>query len=223
MVYSAKKRARMVNDNGRVVVLLHGFAAHRLVMRRLATSFERAGYSTLNWGYASWFRSIEQHAERLAEDLARLDEDHDVRRIDFVTHSMGCIVTRSALLKHRPRKQGRWVMLAPPNRGSHAADCFAALVGWVMRPVVELQSSGDSYVNQLEVPTGIDIAIVQAELDYIVSAPLTHIREEKDRFVVPGLHSQMLMRRDVADQSLHFLEYGCFAPSLEACGARVSS
>ena len=39
---------------------------------------------------------------------------------------------------------------------------------------------------------------------------LTRIEQEKARMVVPGLHSQILFREDVAEQSMFFLQHGHF-------------
>ncbi len=195
------------------VVLLHGFAAHRALMTKLKKHFESSGYTTVNWGYNSWFKPIEFHADRLREQMRKLDSDDSIESIDFVTHSMGCIVTRAALATGLPQKSGRWVMLAPPNKGSYVANKVPRFITSVMTPVKELQAKEDSYVNQLPIPEEIDIAIVQAALDYIVAESLTQIEQEKDRLVVPGLHSQLLFRQDVATQSLHFLQHGRFLHS----------
>lgn len=191
--------------------MLHGFAAHWLLMRRLQKHFEGQGHRAINWGYNSWFQPIEQHAERLQQQLVELDTDQEIETIDFVTHSMGCIVTRAALQKAMPQKAGRWVMLAPPNQGSAVANSVPKFIKRVMKPIDELQAIPDSYVNQLPVPQGIEIAIVQATADYIVSEPLTRIPEERARIVFPGLHSQLLFREDVCEQALHFLYHGQFA------------
>lgn len=193
-----------------MIVLLHGFAAHRFLMRRLEKSFRAANQNTLNWGYRSLFRPIEFHGQRLANVLRQLDDDESVTTIDFVTHSMGSIVTRAALSIHRPQKCGRWVMLAPPNNGSFVADRIPRIVRRVLPPLQELMTDDDSYVNQLPVPTGVDIAVIQALGDFVVNENNTRIEQEKDRFVVPGLHSAMLLRDDVSQQSLYFLEHGHF-------------
>ena len=79
-----------------------------------------------------------------------------------------------------------------------------------MKPLRELRTSDDSYVNNLAVPQGLDIAVVEASKDFIVDVDSTRIPEERDRYVVPTLHSTMLFRPDVARQSLHFLEHGHF-------------
>lgn len=197
-------------DSMKVIILLHGFAAHWSLMTRLTRSFKSAGYDTLNWGYNSWFKPIDFHAERLQRRIDQLDSNEAVQSIDFVTHSMGCIVTRSALVNRLPKKCGRWVMLAPPNRGSYVANSAPSFLKSWMKPIGELQAIEESYVNQLPIPQNIDIAVIQAAFDYIVAGPLTRIDEEKDRIVVPGLHSQMLFRKDVAQQSMHFLQHGQF-------------
>ena len=198
------------NSPDRVIVLLHGFAANRLLMSRLQKRFNVSGYRCANWGYNSWFKPIEHHATRLHDRLRELDADESVASIDLVTHSMGCIVTRAALLKGELDKTGRWVMLAPPNRGSFVANAIPRFIKRIMKPVDELQAKDDSYVNQLAVPQGIDIAVVQATGDYIVAESLTRIEQEKARMVVPGLHSQILFREDVAEQSMFFLQHGHF-------------
>lgn len=202
----------MVNTDKptRVIVLIHGFAAHWRWMVRLERYFREAGYRTVNWGYSSWFRPIEVHSLQLVETLKQLDADENVSVIDFVTHSMGCIVTRAALLQYRPRKCGRWVMLAPPNQGSRMANRLNPVVGWLMKPIRELCVNEDSYVKKLSVPAGLEIAVVEATRDFIVDASSTRIPEEKDRIVVQALHSTMLLRQEVAEQCLHFLENGWF-------------
>jgi len=208
-------------DSGkRVIVLLHGFSAHWVLMTRLQKRFRAFGYQCVNWGYRSWFKSIEQHATKLHERLLELDADESVESIDLVTHSMGCIVTRAALLKGGLNKTGRWVMLAPPNRGSLVANSVPKIVKRIMKPIDELQATDNSYVNQLPIPQNIDIAVIQATADYIVAEALTRIEEEKARLIVPGLHSQMLFREDVAEQSIFFLQHGRF-DGVESASPRV--
>ena len=198
----------------RVIVLLHGFAAHWLLMTRLEKHCRVAGHRTLNWGYSSWFRPIEYHAERLQKTLRQLDEDASIQTIDLVTHSMGCIVTRAALQAERPSKLGRWVMLAPPNRGSAVANAFPTRVKRILKPIDQLQAKEDSFVNRLPAPQGIDFAIIQARGDYIVDQSSTLLPNYKAKLAFPGLHSQLLFRQDVGQQTLHFLHHGEFAPSL---------
>ena len=114
-------------------------------------------------------------------------------------------------------------MLAPPNRGSFVANSVPRFVKKIVKPIEELQAREESYVNQLPVPSGIDIAVVQATADYIVDESLTRIPEENARIVFPGLHSQLLFRKDVAQQSLHFLHHGRFSENVDPTASETST
>ena len=190
------------------VVLVHGFAAAPIWMRRLQDHFQRLGADTLNWGYPSLFRSIDDHAEALADRVRELARDNSTKKINFITHSMGCIVTRAALLKYQPSRCGRWVMLAPPNRGSYIATVLSLGLGRWFPPLRELTTRTSSYVNGLPEPSNIEVAVIRARLDYIVAPGLTSLSYETERCTVPGLHSAMLLRHDVATHCEHFLEHG---------------
>jgi pimeloyl-ACP methyl ester carboxylesterase len=93
--------------------------------------------------------SIEPHAARLAGKAKEFDDDTGVERLHFVGHSMGAIVVRRALAISRPRKLGRVVILAPPNRGARLADVALRLFGPRLVAATELCSHPDSYVNRL--------------------------------------------------------------------------
>jgi alpha-beta hydrolase superfamily lysophospholipase len=100
------------------VLLVHGHAAHPLLLEPLRRALARQGFRALSWHYGSLRGSIETDAAKLALEAAELDADASVARLHLVGHSMGAIVVRGALAKARPRKLGRVVLLAPPNRGA---------------------------------------------------------------------------------------------------------
>ncbi len=205
------------DSSHRLILLVHGFAANRRWMSALERKFARSGYRTSNWGYPSFFQSIETHAVRLSEQLEKFDQNDEIERFDLVTHSMGCIVVRAALQHIRPKKLGRWVMLAPPNRGSRIATLFSPLVGRWLQPVAQLRDEPDSYVCQLPVPPDVEIGIVEATWDWMVRSASTHLDQEQDHLTVSGLHSTILFRKCVADQCLHFLEQGHFEKQCQPC------
>lgn len=192
------------------VVLLHGLGRTSLSMRPLAARLEAGGYDVHNWDYPSTQETIETHGENLRRLLAELNADPDVEQIHVVTHSLGGIITRQALLKDRPLKLKRVVMLAPPNKGSASARFWAPLAGRVIKPLAGLSDDPDSAVNQMGVPRGVEVGIIAAAEDGKVDVDDTHLEGEVDHVVVPGYHTFIMDREDVASQVISFLKHGHF-------------
>jgi CHAT domain-containing protein/pimeloyl-ACP methyl ester carboxylesterase len=92
--------------------------SYRRLVRHLSVS-----YRVIEFPY-DWRRTVPETAELLAAEVARvLDETN--QPIRFLAHSMGGLVTRAMIGRHRElwdrvtaRKGSRLVMLGTPNRGS---------------------------------------------------------------------------------------------------------
>src|SRR5262245_48403120 len=190
------------------VVLVHGLAANHLVMAPLAGALRRAYSQVINWGYSSLWSPIERHGQRLAALIKSLEEQAE--RIHLVTHSMGGIITRLALAEFQPRRLGRLVMVAPPNRGSHVATWLAPWLGRICPPLIQLADYEDSLVCRLPLPHVCELGGMAAATDFLVREPSTHLRCEPDHITLPGLPSSLLWRRETAEQVQHFLEHGRF-------------
>jgi len=194
------------------VSLVHGFMANALMLSLLSQRLNRRGYLARSWGYSDMRRSILVHAEKFAQELSTLDADRAVGTIHLVTHSMGGIIARAALGLFRPRKLGRFVMLAPPNRGSFVATAAADLLGGLFRPVRELSTAQGSLVHALGMPAGIDVGVIAASRDALVSPESTRPLVPHAHVTLPCLHSSLLFRRDAADLVAGFLASGEFPP-----------
>jgi pimeloyl-ACP methyl ester carboxylesterase len=198
------------------VSLVHGFFANQYMLALLGHRLKRHGYLATPWGYRNMRRSILEHADAFSRELARLDADRAVDTIHLVTHSMGGIIARAALERFRPQKLGRFVMLAPPNRGSFVANAAVGVLGGLFKPVAELTTGPESLVNSLGMPTGIDIGVIAASRDALVSPESTRPDVPHDHVTLPCLHSSLLFRRDAADLVAAFLATGEFpAPAAD--------
>jgi triacylglycerol lipase len=191
-----------------LVVLVHGVACHRAFMWRLGRRLRRAGFATYNWGYPSLGRSMEHHAERFRTQLGELSKQGDVLHI--VAHSMGAIITRSALSCDGFPQLGRIVLLAPPNHGSPAARILARLLRRFCPPMSEMSDHPDSFVNRLTGAKGMQIGVIAARFDTVVPLSSTMLDGQTDHICLRATHTSLLFQRSAASQICSFLSTGRF-------------
>ena len=202
------------------VALVHGFFANSMMLAVLARRLRRRGYRAEPWGYRNMCCSLLVHADRFADVLRGLDARPTIDTIHLVTHSMGCIIARAALDRFRPTKLGRFVMLAPPNRGSFVATAAAGTFGRIFRPVAELSTAEDSLVNSLPMPRGVELGVITAGRDAIIAPESTRPDTPHDHATVHCLHSSLLFRRDAAELVAAFLREGRFPEARTPSGPR---
>lgn len=202
-----------------LVVVAHGMGRSPFSMWPLKKALEAEGYEVLNFGYSSYCCSIAEIGESLRREIAaKMGPQHT--KVHFVGHSLGNIVFRYVLTRDTlPERVGRVVMLAPPNQGANAANSFAGLAGWLLRPVPELRADSTSTVRRLPRVRDIQIGVIAARDDRTVKLPETHLPEETAHLVVAGGHSFIMRREDVKVQMVMFLRTGRFAPEGEVARA----
>ncbi len=198
------------------VVLVHGLAAHRVVMSPLERHLKNRFAQVTNWGYSSLWSRIERHGAALAKLLGEMDSAAEIGQIHLVTHSMGGIIARLALAERMPAKLGRMVMLAPPNGGSHVARWLSPVLGLICPPLVQLSDHCQSFVASLPPVDGVHVGVVAAAADELVCEKSTHLPNEADHITLPGFHSSILWNGETAEQVAHFLERGRFERAAEA-------
>ncbi len=200
------------NKQQEVVVLIHGLCGHWLAMLPLAHRLRQAGYCPINWGYRSIWGDVATHAKGLQRKLVELEEEPSISTIHVVAHSLGCIVTRQAILNQQPSKLGRVVMLCPPNGGSHMATRLAPVLGPICKALVEITDLPDSWVNRLPttLPSITSVGVIVASGDLVVAPESTQLPGADERLVIPGMHSAVLLKSATADAAIRFLRTATF-------------
>lgn len=208
------------NPSCEYVVLLHGLFATRRSMNTLAKSLSEYGYQVINWGYPTFLYNTQQLVDRLAEKVRGLQEDPQVGRIHFVTHSMGGILVRGVLHYGSGVKIQRVVMLAPPNTGSKLTRFPLGPFAWCCPAIADLSESPDSLPNRMNQIADAHIGVIAAEHDFVVPLANTRLSGQTDHCVIPTTHLRIPSHALTRKLVLQFLESGSFSePRLQARAA----
>ena len=208
------------------IVILHGLGRGPWAMKILEHRLSNAGYQVYNLGYPRRADAM----DAIVAEVQRQYLDSDLTespRVHFVTHSLGGLVLRAYLARHRPANLGRVVMLAPPNSGSEIVDTFGhwRLFRTVLGPLspklgtgpMDLPArlplpdcevgvvAGDRWIN----PVG--PFVLPSPHDGTVSVEGTRFPEMTDHLIVPHTHTFIMNSKRVAREVIHFLRYGRFA------------
>lgn len=209
---------------GETVVLLHGLGRTPHSMAVLGERLQDAGYYVVDFGYPSRSESIEELVERLDRRVDRCCSI-ETGRVHFVTHSLGGVLVRAYLEDLDRPFHGRVVMLAPPSSGSEIVDMFgdSPLRERLLGPAgAALGTDSTAVVNSFG-PVDYELGVIAGDRSYlpmtswlipgpddgIVSTEGARI-EGAPFLVVPGTHTFLMNRRDVADATIAFLRTGTF-------------
>jgi pimeloyl-ACP methyl ester carboxylesterase len=211
------------------VVLLHGIGRTALSFRKMQLALEHADFATLNLDYASRRKAL----EGLAEDIHPAIQ-HFADRIDgsihFVGHSMGGLLARVYIARHRPKRLGRVVMLGTPNSGSEIVDRlknFGPYRAFFGPAGQQLGTQRDATIEALFPPLDYPAGIVAGNRsidplasrflprphDGRVSIANTKLEGMADHVVVAASHPWLVRNSEAIAQTIAFLREGRFNPS----------
>lgn len=219
---------------GRAVMLIHGLFRSSKSLYSLQHLLEKQHKSDPNFhvipfDYPSSRLPVVELANYFKQTLESLPQ---IESIDLVVHSLGGILTRTYLqltgTKRDPRLH-RMVMLGVPNRGAELATRFQRLKLFKMiygHAGQQLVSGSESFIGKLPVPDfefGILSGargtgkgwnpLIPGDDDGTVSVDSTKLDGARDFSTVKSLHTTMILNREVLEQTVRFLETGCFHSS----------
>lgn len=205
------------------VVILHGLARSGSAMWMLSKRLEVAGFRTERFGYRSLSETPDEIVLKLAAELAKCCSAPE-RKVHFVGHSLGGLITRAFLARHKIDNLGRVVLLGTPNRGSELADAFEDKWWFdLLGPTVKrLGTANGGLAGSLpppDYPVGVIAGVrngrdnedvLPGEDDGLVTVASTKFEGMADFIVIPTGHAAMRYSKPVADQVVNFLRTGAF-------------
>ena len=211
------------------VVLLHGISRTALSFRRMQLALERAGFATLNLDYASRRKALEGLAEDIDPAIQRFADRID-GSVHFVCHSMGGLLARVYIDRHRPKHLGRVVMLGTPNSGSEIAERlknFGVYRAFFGPAGQQLGTRRDAAIDALFPPVDYPVGIIAGNRsiypiasrflprphDGRVSIANTKLEGMADHVVVAASHPWLVRNSVAIAQTIAFLREGKFNPS----------
>lgn len=210
------------------VVLLHGIFRGKLDMWPLQKYLEWCGYDVLNISYPARRKNLSELALILNHKIRSHRKYRDGATLNFVTHSLGGLLTRYYIRYYCPDNLGRVVMLGPPNTGSEWADhmrnarWLRPLFRFGFGPVGEelltthVHDGCDEADYDLGIIAGRKSAvpfakyILNGEHDGMVPVERTKLRGMKDHLVMDTTHTYMITKPSVMRQVGSFLKTGKF-------------
>jgi len=216
-----------IDKDSEAIILLHGLARTRRSMNKAAKLLAAYGYQIINVDCPSRSADISLLAQKYISQAVKQCDVKGVKKIHFLTHSMGGILLRDYLASHTIDRMGRAVMLAPPNQGSEVVD---KLGGWKLFYTLngpaglQLGTDSNSVPNRLG-PVNFELGVIAGNktINFLLSTLIPEVNDGKvsvsraqvagmkDFIVMPYTHPFIMRRKAVIGQALHFIQQGTFA------------
>lgn len=212
------------SDDG--VVLLHGILLSRHSMALLARFLKKQGFRVLNLDYPSTRQSLDALAEGIHLPISEFSAAV-AGKIHFIGFSMGGLLIRAYLAKHRPENLGKVLMIGTPNGGSEMANMlqhnrlYRKIYGPAGQQLITDQSAFSHVFGKVDYELG--ILAGEARFDPVasyvfkkpndgkVSVESTKLEGMSAHHVLKTSHTLFPYRPRVWRYAVEFLKDGTFA------------
>ena len=109
------------SEEKETIVMIHGILGAPWNMCFFKKHLSKNGRDVIYWKYPSRNKTIKNHGKDLAIQLNTIAQEKPDQKINFIAHSLGGLVLRSALNEPNcpnEAKIGKTVLLATPNQGT---------------------------------------------------------------------------------------------------------
>lgn len=232
-ILNQKKTQGLSPRNSHLVIIVPGLNNLRSTFSEIEKGLIDCGYETMLWDFASNRANTMEHAARLS---ALIDGLENIKKISFIAHSMGGLIIRAMLSGHHAWydrfELGHIVNIASPHGGSFVADLvsaqplFKGLFDWVCgRAGYDLTTEGARELPPVRVPIGVIIGgagntlglnpLAGQDNDIVVSRDSAKIELAADFIQIKGSHTLMLWDKKTVQQSIYFIQNGCFLHDID--------
>ena len=211
---------------GEAVILLHGIFRSSKAMQRVRDRLEKDGYLVVPFDYPSTRVDISASAKMLGDVVKSLE---GVKKISFVTHSMGGLVVRSWLGEGGDPRAKRLVMMGTPNKGAEVADVlrdwhlYRLILGPAGQQLIAHESGAIAKLPVPEIPFAVVAGgkgtldghnpLIPGDDDGLVAVSSAYLEGAEDSITLPVLHSFLPFNADVIEAVSRYLATGAFRES----------
>ena len=203
-----------------LVILIHGWGRTHAMFDEMEAALEAEDFEVLSFSYPSTRAPISAHATALEGLIADL---HGIRRVSFVTHSLGGLVLRRMLAEPPTFPNDvdlhRAVLVAAPNQGAELAEILQDFppLHWIGGPVAaELTPQAVAGLPAPSIPfivvsgvrehgEGWNPLVAGAD-DGIVSLRESRLEGAEESHIVNALHTFVATDPETIRLTLAFLE-----------------
>lgn len=214
--YKTKYLKALTKPNNELIIFVHGLFRSYWSMYLLSRYFRKKGYDTYLYDYPSVRHGLNAHINDFQHFLISCFNKHPHQKIHIVTHSMGGIITRGAVVKlslEQYRQIESIVMLTPPNQGSPYAEKLLTLLpklGSYIKPLHDISTFESAQIHRLTHLEHPKVGIIAAKFDN--KAPLSHVHipTQQDLLIINTTHSLIIDTPQTKRAILKFIRTGTF-------------